>query len=206
MIPFEETHYSWHTTDGSDLHFPKPSTICHIENASPTVPTEVTAELVGHQCLVNDGKVKIILENAVFLERIVGTIRHRGTDRSYTTEHQNWSLFQYTAPYASEKDILIASVSGLGLRWFLLDQLSMYTSFVTAMKLLDNDAMWDFIKAIVGSWEQGRTMGASRTAREYQQAFVDGRLKKRKLRGDSRYKIWIESPKPERILATQANP
>jgi hypothetical protein len=39
---------------------------------------------------------------------------------------------------------------------------------------------------------EAMTLGAEETAARYRRAFVEGRLKKRKLRGQDSMKVWIE--------------
>jgi hypothetical protein len=43
------------------------------------------------------------------------------------------------------------------------------------------------------AFQAGKQQGINQTADEFKQAFIEGRLKKRKLRGQNRVKIWIET-------------
>ena len=49
--------------------------------------------------------------------------------------------------------------------------------------------LWDVLDLIVKAYEHGREHGQSHTAHEYEAAFSQGRLRKRKVRGKNEYKV-----------------
>jgi hypothetical protein len=58
---------------------------------------------------------------------------------------------------------------------------------------LDTNARYWLLHAIYYSHSDGERDAQAKTAEEFRRAFVDGRLKKRKVRGQNCYKVTIES-------------
>ena len=56
----------------------------------------------------------------------------------------------------------------------------------------DDKGLFLLCWAMFDAARENREVGKIETVREYRQAFVDGRLKKRKQRGSTFYKVWIE--------------
>lgn len=63
----------------------------------------------------------------------------------------------------------------------------------TILHALDSDARFFVLWELYDARKEGAKQAAARTAASYSQAFVDGRLKKRKRRGTSTYDVWIEA-------------
>lgn len=66
---------------------------------------------------------------------------------------------------------------------------------VKALESMDSDARFFLCHAMREAFDEGAKAEGARVARQYQQAFVDGRLKKRKVRGQDSAKVWIEPAK-----------
>jgi hypothetical protein len=60
------------------------------------------------------------------------------------------------------------------------------------LAVLDSDARFFLCHALREAYDDGAKAEGARVDLQYRQAFVDGRLKKRKLRGQDRAKVWIE--------------
>ena len=57
---------------------------------------------------------------------------------------------------------------------------------------LTDSALWELLDLLFEAYRDGRNAGSEATASEYRQAFAEDRLKKRKVRGMSAFKVWIE--------------
>lgn len=57
---------------------------------------------------------------------------------------------------------------------------------------MDSDTRYFTLHAIMDAHHDGSRGAAATTSQRYNQAFVDGRLKKRKQRGGNSVKVWIE--------------
>lgn len=64
-----------------------------------------------------------------------------------------------------------------------------------ALLALDSDARYWFLNALYHAHADGRQDGAERASRAHREAFADGRLRKRKMRGCDSVKVWIEPVK-----------
>ena len=65
---------------------------------------------------------------------------------------------------------------------------SMYRSVLDS---LSSDARYWLLHMIYSAHRDGVEKGTTKTGAAYQQAFVEGRLKKRRARGSNTYKVWI---------------
>ncbi len=63
---------------------------------------------------------------------------------------------------------------------------------VQSLELLTSDQRYLVLHGLWNAYKDGRNHGANDTATEYRQAFIDGRLKKRKLPAQRMVKVWIE--------------
>jgi hypothetical protein len=62
-----------------------------------------------------------------------------------------------------------------------------------SLALLDSDSRYLMLHLLHETYGAGKRYGADLEAARYQKAFVDGKLKKRKIRGQSAVKVWIET-------------
>lgn len=67
---------------------------------------------------------------------------------------------------------------------------------------MSSDTRYWMLNAMYHAHSEGRRSGRDATARTYADAFVDGRLKKRKQRGGHSVKVWIE---PAALASTEAH-
>lgn len=63
---------------------------------------------------------------------------------------------------------------------------------VEALSTLGSDGRYFILFAIMRAHQKSRQAAMDSTALEYRRAFAEGRLKKRKLRGQDLVKVWIE--------------
>lgn len=74
-----------------------------------------------------------------------------------------------------------------------------YRNFPAILDPLDSDARYWLLWIILDVHQKAERDESARAARRYQQAFVEGRLRKRKQRGSDSVKVWID---PARAGAT----
>lgn len=72
---------------------------------------------------------------------------------------------------------------------------------VQALASLDSDARFAVLHALRKQRTDGEKYGMRAAAGQYKQAFADGRLKKRKVRGRAEVKVWIEAAPARPMLA-----
>lgn len=72
--------------------------------------------------------------------------------------------------------------------WFL-------RKILGAMAALSPDARYLLMYSIFQANRDGKNEGRDKTVAIYRNSFVEGRLKKRKVRNSTAYKVWIEPPK-----------
>ena len=63
------------------------------------------------------------------------------------------------------------------------------------MESLESDTRYYLMHALMEAFHNGKTKGRDESTTLYRNAFVDGRLKKRKLPSKNEVRVWIESPK-----------
>lgn len=71
------------------------------------------------------------------------------------------------------------------------------SKILAALEILDSDNRYLLMYAVYQSWREGKREGVEKTSTHYRQAFVEGRLRKRKLPKLSAVKVWIEDRKQE---------
>jgi hypothetical protein len=71
-------------------------------------------------------------------------------------------------------------------------RLSLYGQQVQVLAGLDSNGRFWLLNAIFHAQSDAREQGKNDTAARYRQAFVDGRLRKRKDRNGTAYKVWIQ--------------
>jgi hypothetical protein len=67
-------------------------------------------------------------------------------------------------------------------------------SMSRAFATMTSDARYFTCHAIMDAAHEAQRAAVADTSRRYHEAFVNGRLKKRKLRGQALAKVWIEAP------------
>lgn len=71
-----------------------------------------------------------------------------------------------------------------------------YERVVKGLQALDSDTRFRFLWTLMDARHEAEREAAERTASKYREAFVEGRLKKRKKRGTNEVRVWIEPKKP----------
>jgi hypothetical protein len=61
-----------------------------------------------------------------------------------------------------------------------------------ALRVLDSDTRFLLLHQILRVHQKARATGVEQTTERYHRAFAEGRLKKRKRRGTTEVKVWIE--------------
>jgi hypothetical protein len=90
--------------------------------------------------------------------------------------------------------LVVVSVNGSGNKWITLDYCDKGNSVLYAVQSLPNCVAHDVLNTIFDAYSHGHAHGSRTTARKYKTAFVEGRLKKRKVRGQDAYNVEIEEP------------
>jgi hypothetical protein len=135
------------------------------------------------------------------------------------TEERNWGAEPWRAPTLDEGDTLIYSECGRVLdntcyrsHWFMLvrEHFGGYAivvkhgagqervphiwskRIVSALEHVDSDSRYFLMHTIYRAYKDGHNHGATAVANEYREAFVSGRLRKRKLPAQRTVKVWIE--------------
>ncbi len=67
-------------------------------------------------------------------------------------------------------------------------------NFRAMFEPLSSDARYSLMHQMMNIHREAKMQGAERTAAHYRQAFIEGRLKKRKMPRQSGVKVWIEEP------------
>lgn len=96
----------------------------------------------------------------------------------------------------SLKMAYLSFTTGLGTQHFEIHQYALM-AHLTALMALPDDVLHAFLLAIVEAQMDGAGRGYQEASEQYKQAFVDGRLKKRKVRGANILKVVIEDAQPE---------
>lgn len=110
----------------------------------------------------------------------------KGTNHDVTYQSFNLSLVQYYSTY------LLLIRHGSGQERIELGTTSRFLKDILP-KLSEVEA-FSVLFTVYKAYRKGKDVAASETATQYREAFASGRLKKRKIRGQDRCKIWIEMP------------
>ena len=110
----------------------------------------------------------------------------RGQNHDVTYESYNLSLVSHYSTY------LLLVRHGGGQERIELGTTGRYLKDILP-KLPEVEA-FSVLFTIYKAYSKGKMVAASETESKYRLAFAEGRLKKRKIRGQDRCKIWIEMP------------
>ena len=158
------------------------------------IPTHISVFLPSYNV---GGSVtsEIPINELQYQTSIKGGLRNEGEWDAYTTAHQNFHIYRYGNPINRKHQVVVCRTNGLGNTWFWFHRLTVATSILTASKVLLNDMMWDMLDLITAAFDTGMEHGKQITAIRYKQLFVDGRLKKLKIRGTDQYNVEIKDAK-----------
>jgi hypothetical protein len=73
------------------------------------------------------------------------------------------------------------------------ESLRLQDEAIHGLRLLDSDARYFLLHALYTAHSEAKRAAEDATAAKFRQAHADGRLKRQKVRGQSAYKVWIES-------------
>jgi hypothetical protein len=188
-MELETLDYAWRTKDDAQIHFSRKDTPWGEVKDDP--PTTLTAAHVG-SCCVHPPTREIPLEE---LELIVAThCEARGGSTKWNS-NTIAGAYRWNRPH-TRPGLVLYEVNGTGNHFIFLDQLEMFTSFMRIVESgVHQIVLWDLICSWFRVYGDASRDAAGATEDRYRQAFVDGRLKKRKNRGQATYKVWIEEPK-----------
>lgn len=96
--------------------------------------------------------------------------------------------------YSRWLHLVVVSVNGGGNRWVSIQFGDEGNSLLYAVEYLPNCVAHDLLTGLFNGYMTGHQRGVRETAKKYKTAFVEGRLKKRKVRGQEAYNVEIEEP------------
>lgn len=186
-MELETLDYCWRTLDDAQICFSRTNGLIQREPSNDP-PTSITAYHVG-SCCVHPPTKDIPLDQ---LELIVATnCEARGGSTKWNSNTRAGVYRWNRSP--TRPGLVLWQVNGTGNHFIFLDQLEMFTSF---MRIVDSGVhqivLWDLICSWFKMYQDASRDASGATEDRYRQAFVDGRLKKRKNRGQATYKVWIE--------------
>ena len=144
-----------------------------------------------------------------YVTSIVGSIRNPDTSHRYTTEDHEFHIYlnsdKHTIVQTATKEdgpiqfprsnkIVICLINGSGNQWIKLGACDTGNDVFYAVNHLPNEIAWGVLSAIFKSYSNGHLNGTRQSSDNYNRAFVDGRLKKKKIRGQEAYKVEIVPP------------
>ena len=170
-MQFSITSYGCRADDDSTITFP-----------GHTAPEVLSAVRVGHVCCETTQTTALQAARLVHIRTVRCGVRARNRSTSHTGWSSNtvYSIYTYHERDAAQSRAVIASVSGLGPRLFLVDQLESGVTFRTLAITLDEPTLWDVCSAMVGTCDEAFKQGRRHMHREMCQAFADGRVTRRK--------------------------
>lgn len=62
---------------------------------------------------------------------------------------------------------------------------------IETLRGLDSDSRYRLLHTFFDLYDAGKSQGTTETAQQYRRAFINGTLKKKKVRGQDRVKVWI---------------
>lgn len=181
-LQLKQESYGWVSTDGSNLIL-----------RGNVEPTEVIADLIGHSGLVNGPTRRLQLAQFAHLRSLPGGSRPTGRPGvNWTNAHQTFAVYSYDNGDWSKPEIVFSQYHGGGAFFAIVDQLDFHKTFSPLVETLPDHAIYDLIQAMIGSYNKGKNDGANVTEKRLCEAFVEGRLKKRKQPGLNVYKVHVE--------------
>lgn len=172
-------------------------------------PETIEAFLAGHVCLVKPQTETIKLDSLEFVRTVeFGEARPSGGGSSskWTGDNYKFYVFICHNEFKSDSLVLMQS-SGGGYRWYVFesrDFRDMILRFcghgppsggVLAGFLngeLPEPRLWDLLYQLLGTYQEAAKQGYLKAQQEIYAAFVEGRLKKKKQRGQNAFKVSIE--------------
>ncbi len=178
-----DKEYCWQSDDDAKVCFSKETA-----NSIPIPkPTHIAAV---HECGYShsDGIKEIPIEELEYLCSV--QCEARGGSIQWNS---NTQLGAYTWHRPHGKPALVLwCFSGLGLQWMWMDQLELYNSFIAILGSgVPSIVIWDLLQSWFHTYACAKRLGVNETTQEYRNAFVSGRLQKKKKRGQDLYEVKI---------------
>lgn len=159
------------------------------------MPTHVVAADTSHHNAAAEYERFLELESLTLLRMVAGGVRQRkGCHSRWTCDHCKFSVYLYK-PQFGRGAICVAKITGLGVHFYWIDDLIFDQTFQEVLPHFSDEALYDLLEVFTRAYRTGKEAGHAKAQQEYTEAFVDGRLKKRRLPKQSATKVWIE-PKP----------
>ena len=159
------------------------------------MPTHVVAVDTGHHNAASGHDKFLELESLTLLRMVRGGLRKRNeNDTPWTCDHCKFSVYLYH-PQFGHPSLCIARITGLGVHFYWIEDLIFDQTFQGVLPHFSDEALYDLLEVFTRAYRTGKEAGYAKAQKDYTEAFVDKRLKKRKLPRQSAIKVWIE-PKP----------
>ncbi len=158
------------------------STLVFSNRDSVAIPDTLPAVRVGHICLVKGRTEQLAAVSLNHLRSVRCGIRGVPVDGRGAgwSSSMVFSVYRYQPSQTSEDRAVIACMSGLGPRLFIVDQLESGATFSTLAATLSEYALWDVCNAIVGTCDESFNQGQGHERKVLFKAFAEGRVKRRK--------------------------
>ena len=188
-MELETLDYAWRTKDDAKICFSRYTNLMlrEIGDDPPTILTAVR----NNSCLVEPPTIEIPLSE---LKLIAST---KCEVRNGWNSNTSCGAYQWDQPHR-KPGLVIYQVNGTGNHFMFMHQLELLPSFREICKSGQMRkhpiVVWDLIQSWFSTYGRGKVHATDAVTIKYEQAFVDGRLKKRKNRGAEAFKVWIEEP------------
>lgn len=174
-------------TDGSDIQFPVQQFPQY-----PELPINVMANHAGHVSLILPQAREINLADCEVIKCVeFGEARQAGSGSKWTGNAYRYIVAKIKEE-SSQPMVLVVEISGTGPHFYYIQGLDFLATIELLCKNLPEPRLWDLLHALVGTYQEAFKQGAIHTKMTYHQAFAEGRLKKRKVRNQEAYDVWIE--------------
>lgn len=127
--------------------------------------------------------------------RVHGNICYRAYDVTLTVQTNTaWTAdSRFNASGTGGTGIYVTYRTGLGTQYFEVRSYALRAQ-IHALTALGDDALHAFLVSMVKAQVEGAGYGYQAAEHAYQEAFLDGRLKRRKVRGTNRYRVEVQEP------------
>lgn len=193
------------TDDAAEINFgSKYDLRTKADNFPDGPPMEV--EVISAMRSDSDETVPIALNRLTYITSLHGGIRNPDVKfHTYTTSSQSFHLYRLDEEegealrcdgppqFKKPMGLIIVSSNGAGEKWMSIGYSDRGNSILYAVRNLPECIAHDMLKTLFVAYGSGYQHAKTGTTQRYNQAFVDGRLKKRKQRGCANYRVWIEN-------------
>lgn len=190
-MELETLDYAWRTKDDAQIHFSRYTDLM-LREIGDDPPTTLTA-VRNNSCLVEPPTIEIPLFELELITATKCEARPAGFETTKTQWNSNATCGAYQwGQKHSKPGLVIYQVNGTGNHFMFMRQLELLHSFRVIVGDAPPIVLWDLIQSWFSTYGRGKGHATDAVTTKYKQAFVDGRLKKRKNRGEETFKVWIE--------------